>query len=123
MQKIKVAIIEDDRPIAEMYSIKLKANNYDVFVAYDGKEGLELCQQIKPDLILLDIKMPQMTGDELLQKIRTNEWGANIRVIVLTNVSKDEAPNSLKLLNVDRYVVKAHYTPQQVLEIVNEVIN
>ena len=122
MQKTKIAIIEDDRPIAEMYSMKLKANDFDVSVAHDGAEGLELCKNTQPDLILLDIKMPEMTGDELLQKLRETDWGCNVQVVVLTNVSKDEAPSALKLLNVDRYIVKAHHTPTQVVDIVNEVL-
>jgi hypothetical protein len=63
-----------------------------------------------------------MAGDEMLEKLRQTDWGASIRVIVLTNISRDEAPRSLGLLNVDRYIVKAHHTPQQVLEIVNEVL-
>lgn len=119
---VKIAIIEDDRPIAAMYTMKLKAADYDVSVAYDGEEGLELCQKTKPNLILLDIKMPQLNGDEMLQKLRETDWGSDVQVVVLTNVSKDEAPSSLKLLNVDRYIVKAHHTPSQVVDVVREVL-
>jgi CheY-like chemotaxis protein len=67
--------------------------------------------------------MPEMNGDEMLTRLREREWGGNIRVIVLTNISKDEAPATLRFLNVDRYVVKAHHTPAQVLEIVREVLD
>lgn len=64
-----------------------------------------------------------MNGDEMLEKLRQTDWGSKIRVIILTNISRDEAPKNLGLLNVDRYIVKAHHTPQQVLDIINEILN
>jgi CheY-like chemotaxis protein len=66
--------------------------------------------------------MPVMSGDVMLEKLRQTDWGANIRVVVLTNISRDEAPMGLRLLNVDRYVVKAHHTPAQVLDIIEEIL-
>jgi DNA-binding response OmpR family regulator len=94
-----------------------------VRTADDGVEGLALTESFKPHLLLLDIRMPHMTGDEMLIKIREQEWGADMRVIILTNISKDEAPSILRFLRVDRYVVKAHYTPAQVVETVREVLH
>ena len=118
----KIAVVEDDEPIREMYKFKLENSGYKVCTAKNGKLGLEVVQEEKPDLILLDIMMPEMNGDIMLQKLRETDWGADIRVVVLTNLSKDEAPHTLRFLNVDRYVVKAHHTPAQVIEIVKEVL-
>lgn len=118
----KIAIIEDELSICEMYRMKLASAGYDVKTAHDGQEGLDLLEVFKPQLILLDLKMPVMSGDEMLAKLRQTDWGAKIRVIILTNISRDEAPRNLQFLNVDRYIVKAHYTPSQVLEIVNEIL-
>lgn len=122
MTTLRIAVIEDDRAIAAMYEFKLRKNDYDVKVAYDGLSGLEIIESFRPDLILLDIKMPKLTGDEMLEKLREQPWGQHIKVIVLTNISRDEAPMKLRLLNVDRYIVKAHYTPAQVLAVVREVL-
>jgi DNA-binding response OmpR family regulator len=119
----KIAIVEDDVAIAKMYEFKLKQSGYDVAVTLSSKEGLKLVQDFRPDLILLDLMMPEMMGDEVLEKIRAEQWGGSIRVIVLTNISRDEAPAKLRLLNVDRYVVKAHYTPAQVVKLVEEVLH
>ncbi len=119
---MKIAVIEDELPIAQMYKIKLDRSGYDVKVAHNGIDGLKLCEDFQPDLVLLDIKMPHMTGDELLMQMRSKDWGGSIKVIILTNISKDEAPSNLRLLNVHRYIVKAHHTPSQVLEIVKEVL-
>ena len=64
-----------------------------------------------------------MNGDEMLAKLRETDWGSLLKVIILTNLSKDEAPSILKFLNIERYIVKAHYTPTQVLNVIDEVID
>lgn len=118
----RVAIIEDELSICEMYKIKLSNAGYSVRSARNGQEGLVLTESFKPHLILLDLRMPVMPGDEMLKELRQTDWGANIRVIILTNISRDEAPRSLQFLNIERYIVKAHHTPAQVAEIVQEIL-
>jgi DNA-binding response OmpR family regulator len=119
----KIAIIEDEHPIAKMYELKLANNGYDVAIATNGHEGYDLIKEMRPDLVLLDLRMPEMTGDELLEKIRQTDWGAHPRVVVLTNISRDEAPSSLRLLGIDRYIVKAHHTPAEVVAVVDEILS
>ena len=80
----KIAIIEDDQAISQMYRIKFEAEGYDVETAENGKLGLELAEKIQPDIILLDLMMPEMNGDEMLQNMRQTEWGKTIPVIILT---------------------------------------
>ncbi len=123
MDKPKIVIVEDEVSIRHLYETKLKLDGFEVRTARNGVEGLQVAQDFAPDLILLDLRMPEMSGDEMLAKLRSEDWGASIRVIVLTNISRDEAPSSLRFLNVDRYIVKAHYTPAQVTEIVREVLS
>ncbi|MDZ7744681.1 MAG: response regulator [Candidatus Saccharibacteria bacterium] len=123
MQMRKVVVIEDEHALAAMYAMKLENSGFEVSVAHNGKEGLSVIKEFEPNLILLDLRMPVMSGDDMLEKLRQEDWGANIRVIVLTNISRDEAPSNLGFLGVDRYVVKAHYTPGQVVEIAHEILN
>lgn len=118
----KIAIIEDDHAIAEMYELKLKHLGYQVAIAKDGEEGLQLVKSFVPDLILLDLMLPGITGEVVLQQLRTTDWGKSVRVIVLTNVSQDEAPKELQTLDVDHYILKAHHTPSQVAKIIREVL-
>lgn len=121
--KIKIAVVEDEPSILALYEAKLSTNGFEVKTAENGREGFDLVESFKPDLILLDIRMPVLSGDKMLAKVREQQWGRNMRVIVLTNLSKEEAPSELRFLGVDRYIVKAHYTPSQVVEIVREVMH
>lgn len=119
----KVAVIEDDPPIRDLYLTKLEFSGFTVRGATNGTEGLTLAEDFHPDVLLLDLFMPEMNGDEMLQRLRSEEWGADMRVIILTNISRSEAPQVLRFLAVDRYIVKAHYTPTQVVEVVKEVLH
>jgi DNA-binding response OmpR family regulator len=96
---------------------------YNVSTACDGQQALEVIEQYKPHLILLDIKMPKLPGQEVLRRIRLTDWGNNIKVIVLTNISKTEAPQEFRFLHIDRYIVKVHYTPNQVVDIIKSVLD
>ncbi len=116
----KIAIIEDDAAISQMYRIKFEAEGYTVDTAENGKLGLELIEKMKPDIILLDLMMPEMNGDEMLTKLRKQSWGKDLKVIILTNMGESEAPDTLKELNVSAFIVKANMTPRQVAELVKK---
>ena len=119
----KIAIIEDDSAISMMYRIKFEAEGYVVETAENGKLGLELIKEMKPDIILLDLMMPEMNGDEMLKKLRETDWGKDIKVIILTNMGESEAPESIKALNIEAFILKANMTPRQVAELVKEHIS
>ncbi len=116
----KIAIIEDDQAISQMYRIKFEAEGYDVETAENGKLGLALAEEMKPDIMLVDLMMPEMNGDEMLEKMRATDWGKRIKVIVLTNMGEQEAPDIIKKLDVRRFIVKAEMTPRQVAEMVKK---
>lgn len=119
----KIAIIEDDAAISQMYRIKFETEGYDVDTAENGKLGLELIEKMKPDIILLDLMMPEMNGDEMLEKLRKTDFGKSLKVIILTNMGESEAPDSLKTLGVEAFIVKANMTPRQVAELVKAHIS
>jgi len=116
----KIAIIEDDMAISQMYRMKFEAEGFTVETAENGKLGLELAQDMKPDVILLDLMMPEMNGDEMLAKMRQTSWGKDIKVIILTNMGEQEAPANLRDLGVEAFIVKANMTPRQVAELVKQ---
>ena len=116
----KIAIIEDDQAISQMYRIKFEAENYDVETAENGKLGIDLVISLKPDIVLLDLMMPEMNGDEVLEQMRANPWGKDIKVVVLTNMGEQEISPRIRELGVSAIILKADMTPRQVAEIVKK---
>lgn len=116
----KIAIIEDDQAISQMYRFKFEAEGYSVETAENGRLGLELAESMKPDIILLDLMMPEMAGDEMLTKLRQTDWGKKVKVIVLTNMGEQEIPPALKELGVVGVILKADMTPRQVADVVKK---
>src|SRR6185312_5311963 len=112
----KIAIIEDDKAISQMYRLKFETEGFTVQTAENGKLGLELCEQMKPDMVLLDLMMPEMNGDEMLAKLRATDWGKGIQVIILTNMGEQEIPPEVKALGVSAVILKADMTPRQVAD-------
>lgn len=116
----KIAIIEDDQAISQMYRFKFEAEGFVVQTADNGVLGLQLAESMQPDIILLDLMMPQMTGDQMLQEMRATDWGKDIRVIILTNMGEQEVPPIVKELGVTDVILKADMTPRQVADIVKK---
>lgn len=119
----KIAIIEDDPTINQMYRMKFEAAGFDVQLASDGVRGVSLAEAFRPDLILLDMQMPLKNGYETLKEIRAAEWGKTIPVIILTNMGEEESPKELRELGIESYIVKADLTPSQVVERVKDTLN
>ncbi|HVS58133.1 MAG TPA: response regulator [Candidatus Saccharimonadales bacterium] len=120
MAAYKIAIIEDDPAISQMYRFKFEAEGFTVETAENGKLGLELCKNMKPDIILLDLMMPEMNGDEMLAELRKTTWGKDIKVVILTNKGEQEIPPQVKTLGVSAVILKADMTPRQVAELVQK---
>ena len=98
-----------------MYRMKFEADGFDVRLASNGLIGVSLIESFRPDIILLDIQMPEMDGAEALRRIRSHTWGKTIPVIVLTNLGEEEAPREMRSLGIQGYIVKANLTPRQVV--------
>jgi CheY-like chemotaxis protein len=119
----RIAIIEDDQAISQMYRFKFESDGYEVETAENGKLGLELAEKMHPDIILLDLMMPEMKGDEMLAKMRNTDWGKDIKVVVLTNTGEQEIPETVKQLGVSHVILKASMTPRQVAAIVKNELS
>ncbi len=118
----KIVIAEDDQMLAEIYQTRLELAGHEVSVAHDGLIALNKIHEVMPDLALLDLMMPQLSGDEVLAEMRKSDWGKDIKVILLTNISKAEAPNTLDDLQFERYIVKVELSHNQLAEIVDETL-
>lgn len=121
----KIAIIEDDALLSEMYSQKFKKDGYQVVRASDGEQGLKLIKQERPNLILLDIMMPKMNGLQVLQAIKADPDNQikNTPIILLTNLgrSMQDVNRGLELGAV-AYLIKSQVKPADVVAKVKEVL-
>ncbi|HUV81390.1 MAG TPA: response regulator [Patescibacteria group bacterium] len=115
----KILIIEDDKFLRELISKKLLKEGHTVNEAIDGEDGIKKTREDKPDLILLDLILPGIDGFEVLSQIKTDPSLATIPVIILSNLGqREDVEKGLKLGAVD-YLIKAHFTPGEIIEKVN----
>lgn len=110
---VKVLLVEDDEVVREMYRLRLVADGYAVVVGSDGEEGLQMALDEDPDFILLDLRLPKLTGFEVLSRLRRSPKTREIPVIVLSNVSDPELSYRGTELGVVEFMIKADTTPMQ----------
>jgi CheY-like chemotaxis protein len=119
-----ILFIEDDRPIAEMYSRVLEREGYHVDFAYNGDEGLQKARAKHYDLILLDIMMPEKTGIEVLQDLRGEDGkgSPDTKIVILTNLAQNKTSQEALKSQADGYIIKADIVPSQLAGIVAKLI-
>ena len=113
-KRTKIALIEDDMAIVQMYRLKFEADGYEVSTASDGVAGLKLIKDFAPDVALLDLMMPNMSGLEVLAHLRKDPATKNLKVVVLTNMGDAETAEQVYKLKADDYIIKAEMTPKEV---------
>ena len=120
----KIIVMEDDVAMAEIVTHKLESKGFSVKHASDGAEGWKMIQENAPDLVLLDLMMPEMDGFQVLEKIRdnANDKIKNLPVIVLSNLWSNKDILRTQSLRADEYMVKAYFTPDDILAKIEEVL-
>jgi DNA-binding response OmpR family regulator len=121
--KGKILIIEDDRYISKMYQLKLSLEGYDVQVAENGREGVDKVKEFMPDIILLDILMPELDGFEVLKIVKSDDATKDIPVLVMSNLGQEDHVEKGMKLGAIGYIVKSQYTPSKVVEKIKSVID
>lgn len=121
----KILIIDDDKIFSKILRDGLIAGGegkYDVVTAFDGEEGFEVAFRERPDLIMLDMMMPKVTGIEFLKKFRGEEWGKTTPVIVETQLSDLEKMSEGMELGVRGYIIKSDYSLDTILRQVDDIL-
>lgn len=117
-----ILIIEDDKFLRELIAQKLIKENYEVSEAVDGEEGMKKIKEEKPALVLLDLILPGIDGFEVLSRMKEESILSQIPVIILSNLGqKEDVERGLKLGAVD-YLIKAHFTPGEIIEKIKNVL-
>jgi len=112
----KILIVEDDAAIIQLYKLKFEEAKYEVFEAATGVAGLEIAKKEKPNIILLDIIIPQYDGFAVLEMLKQDPATKNIPVILLTNLAQEDDKERGTKLGAKDYLVKANFTPSEVLK-------
>ena len=117
MTKQKVLIVEDDDAIATMYKMKLELSKFDVKRAANGHEGIELIDSFHPDIVLLDLMMPVMSGVETLEHLKDNDQlNKYFKLLILSNMGDMDTAEKIKEFGVHDFIIKADSSPTQVVE-------
>jgi len=118
-----ILIIEDELPLSKALQIKLTNSKFRVILANNGKVGLSQALTQHPDLILLDLVMPVMDGITMLKKLRNDDWGKKVPVIILTNLSVEEKMIKAEEYGVENYVIKAESSLGNLVRIIHKKLN
>ena len=106
-QKKKILLVEDDMALSAVYRSRLEIEGFDVREANNGEDALSATVEYRPDLILLDVMMPKISGFDVLDILRTTPETANVRIIMLTALSQPKDKERAESLGVDDYLVKS----------------
>jgi DNA-binding response OmpR family regulator len=118
----KILIIEDEKILAEMYKERFEKEGFEVFLATTSKKGLKLAREKNPDLILLDILLPDEDGISFLKELRKDPSVSEILVVALSNYDDPKAKKDAFNLGAKEYLIKTDYTPKQVVERVKKYL-
>src|SRR6185437_15889102 len=118
----KIVIVEDNQSLAEIYKTRLELIGYTCYIAYNGIIGLYFIQKEQPDLVLLDLMVPDIAGDEILRHMRVSQWGKSIPVYVISNLNEADAPAGLRDLGIEGYAIKANLSNDAIDKLVDAIL-
>lgn len=121
----RLLIVEDEKPLLSLLKDTFKRERFEVFTALTGKEGLRVALRVRPDLILLDILLPEMNGLSMLRKLRHDryKWGKYVPVVILSNLSNPKTMAESAAEGVEDYLVKADWSLSDLVQKVKDKLN
>jgi len=119
----KILIVEDEKILGEMYKEKFTQAGFEVSLAIEAKEEIELVEKEKPDLILLDILLPRENGIFFLEKLRKISEIASIPVVAFSNYDDPETKRQAAKLGVKDYLIKTNYTPSEIVTKIKQLLS
>lgn len=117
-----ILIVEDDVFLKTVLSKKLSSENFLIFQASDGEEGLRESLLKRPDIILLDIVMPKMDGLAMLKKLRQDTWGRNVTVVIMTSQNDAEKISEAMRYNVSHVIIKSDWKVDNIVQKIKTVL-
>lgn len=118
----KIVLVEDDPLLIDIYSTKFKESGFEVAVCDQGDAAPAFVAKEKPDLVVLDIVLPQQDGWDILKTVKSNPKTKDVRVIILSNLGQKEEIEKGMALGAAGYLIKAHHTPSEVVREINKIL-
>lgn len=118
----KIVIVEDEAALADIYKTRMELLGYQCHIASDGLEALVLIEKHHPDLVLLDVMMPKLAGNQVLTIMRSTEWGKNVKVLVISNLNEVDVPGNMRAQGIEGYAVKANLSNDQLDRLVDDIL-
>ncbi len=112
----KILLVEDDRALSAVYKMRLEMEGFDTKQVFDGEQALTAALEYRPDMILLDVMMPKISGFEVLDILRNTPETANTKIIMLTALSQAKDQTKAKEMGVDDYLVKSQVVISDVVD-------
>lgn len=119
----RILFVEDDDALASVYVVRLEAEGFQVQRVANGEDALAMAISFKPDLVLLDVMMPKVSGFDVLDILRNTPETANLKIIMLTALSQDSDKKRAESLGVDDYLVKSQVVISDVIERIKKHLN
>jgi len=121
-QKKKILIVDDDGSLRSVLKDKISHEGFTALTANDGEEGLKVGIKEKPDLILLDVIMPKVNGIKMLKKLRENDWGKTVPVLLLSNDDDPEHIRETLKDNATDYLIKSDWELEDIIKKIKETL-
>jgi DNA-binding response OmpR family regulator len=119
----RILLVEDDDSLASVYTIRLQAEGFDVRRVNNGEDALSAALSYKPDLVLLDVMMPKVSGFDVLDILRNTPETTNLKIIMLTALSQESDQERAKSLRVDDYLIKSQVVIADVVDRIRHHLN
>lgn len=119
----KILIIEDDEVLALMYATRLMSEGHDVTIERDGESGLARARELKPDIILLDLMLPGLSGHSVLSELRQPQGLPTTPVIVLSNLASPSEEQEAINKGATKFLLKTRVTPSEVLATITSLLH
>lgn len=118
----RILLVDDEEEIRNVFDVALKSGGYEVFIAKNGKEALEIIKTQKFDLVLLDQMMPDMSGNETLKAIKADPATKDLHVSMLTNFSNDDMIKEALNAGASEYILKYQVSPEDLINRVKQIL-
>ncbi len=122
-QDTKILIVEDDATLSYIASERFRFAGYQVSTAINGPEGINMAREIRPDIVLLDVIMPEMSGFDVLRKMKEDPELKDIIIVIFSNLAQEQDFSEARRLGAVDFLVKANYTPTQLVERIEQILS